>query len=128
MAAEKAIKDAGVDPESLDYIILAHNFGDVKYGSKQSDSLPSLASRVKYNLGINNSDCVCYDLIFGCPGWIEGVIQAEAFIKAGIAKKCLVIGTEAPHKFVIFCVTITILNIGDNKTLFNFKSLCISYI
>ena len=37
---------------------------------------------------------MCYDLIFGCPGWIEGVIQAQAFIKAGMAKKCLVIGAE----------------------------------
>jgi 3-oxoacyl-[acyl-carrier-protein] synthase-3 len=94
-AAENAIKDANIDQETLDYIIVAHNFGDIKHGTKQIDQLPSLASRVKYNLGINNPDCVCYDLIFGCPGWIEGVIQANAFIKAGIAKKCLVIGAEA---------------------------------
>ena len=47
LAAEKAIKDAGVDPESLDYIILAHNFGDVKSSSIQSDILPCLAARVK---------------------------------------------------------------------------------
>jgi|TARA_B110000091_G_scaffold212349_1_gene258916 3-oxoacyl-[acyl-carrier-protein] synthase-3 len=93
-AAENAIKDANIDQETLDYIIVAHNFGDIKHGTKQIDQLPSLASRVKYNLGINNPDCVCYDLIFGCPGWIEGVIQANAFIKAGIAKKCLVIGAE----------------------------------
>lgn len=99
-AAENAITDAKIDQETIDYIIVAHNFGDVKYGSKQSDSLPSLASRVKYNLGINNSDCVCYDLIFGCPGWIEGVIQANAFIKAGIAKKCLVIGAETLSRTV----------------------------
>ena len=49
---------------------------------------------MKFNLGIKNPNCVCYDIIFGCPGWIEGVIQAYAFIKAGIAKKCLVIGAE----------------------------------
>lgn len=93
-AAEKAIKDAALDQETIDYIIVAHNFGDIKSGSKQSDSLPSLASRVKFNLGIKNPNCVCYDIIFGCPGWIEGVIQAYAFIKAGMAKKCLVIGAE----------------------------------
>ena len=93
-AAEKAIKDADIDQETIDYIIVAHNFGDIKSGTKQSDSLPSLASRVKFNLGIKNPNCVCYDIIFGCPGWIEGVIQAYAFIKAGMAKKCLVIGAE----------------------------------
>jgi 3-oxoacyl-[acyl-carrier-protein] synthase-3 len=73
---------------------LAHNFGDVKNTSIQSDILPSLASRVKHRLGIKNAECVAYDILFGCPGWVQGVIQAEAFIKSGMAKKCLVIGTE----------------------------------
>ncbi len=94
LAAQKAIEDAKVDPEELDYIILAHNFGDVKSTAIQSDMVPSLASRVKHKLGIKNPGCVAYDILFGCPGWIQGVIQAEAFIKAGIANKCLVIGTE----------------------------------
>ena len=93
-SAQRAIADSGVDPEELDYIILAHNFGDVNSTSNQSDILPSLASRVKHKLGIKNPSCVAYDILFGCPGWIQGVIQAEAYIKSGIAKKCLVIGTE----------------------------------
>lgn len=93
-AALKAIEDANINPEELDYIILAHNFGDVKSAAIQSDILPSLATRVKYRLGIKNPNCVAYDILFGCPGWIEGVIQAQAFIKAGIAKKALVIGAE----------------------------------
>jgi len=93
-AAQKAIDDAGVDPETLDYIILAQNFGDIKKDTIQTDILPSLASRVKHNLKIKNPNCVAYDIIFGCPGWIEGVIQANSFIKSGIAKKCLVIGSE----------------------------------
>ena len=99
-AAEKAIKDANLDPEELSYIILAHNFGDVKEGQTQSDILPSLATRVKYRLGIKNPNCVAYDILFGCPGWIEGVIQAQAFIKAGIAEKCLVIGAETLSRVV----------------------------
>lgn len=93
-AAEKAITDAEIDQETLDYIILAHNFGDVKSGATQSDMLPSLASRVKHRLGIKNPNCVAYDILFGCPGWIQGMIQAEAYIKSGMAKKCLVVGTE----------------------------------
>ena len=100
VAAQRAIKDANIDAESLDYIIVSHNFGDVKYGDGQADMIPSLASRVKQKLAITNPSCVAYDLIFGCPGWVEGVIQAQAFIKAGIAKKCLVIGAEALSRVV----------------------------
>jgi len=39
-------------------------------------------------------------MLFGCPGWVEGVIQAFAFIKAGMAKKCLVIGAETLSRVV----------------------------
>ena len=99
-AAEKAIEDAKINPEEIDYIILAHNFGDVKQGAIQGDMLPSLATRVKYRLQIENPNCVAYDILFGCPGWVEGVIQAQAFIKAGIAKKCLVIGAETLSRVV----------------------------
>ena len=100
IAAKKAIEDANVDPETIDYIILAHNFGDVKKGAIQSDILPSLATRVKHHLRIKNPKCVAYDILFGCPGWVEGVIQATAFIKAGMAKKCLVIGAETLSRVV----------------------------
>lgn len=99
-AAEKAITNADIDPETLDYIIVAHNFGDVKHNTIQSDILPCLASRVKHSLRIKNPKCVAYDILFGCPGWIEGVIQAQAFIKAGIAKRCLVIGSETLSRVV----------------------------
>ena len=100
IAAKKAIEDAKIDPETLDYIIFAHNFGNVKKGAIQTDALPSLATRVKFDLRIKNPKCVAYDMLFGCPGWVEGVIQAQAFIKAGMAKKCLVIGAETLSRVV----------------------------
>ncbi|TXE09799.1 ketoacyl-ACP synthase III [Seonamhaeicola algicola] len=99
-AAEKAIKDANIDPETLDYIIVAHNFGDVKHNTIQADIIPSLATRIKHSLRIKNPKCIAYDILFGCPGWVEGVIQAQAFIKAGMAKRCLVIGTETLSRVV----------------------------
>ena len=99
-AAEKAIADAKIDPETIDYIIVAHNFGDVKHNTVQSDILPCLASRVKHSLRIKNPKCVAYDILFGCPGWVEGVIQAKAFIQAGMAKRCLVIGSETLSRVV----------------------------
>ena len=99
-AAQKAIKDANINQEELDYIIVAHNYGDVKHNIEQSDTVPSIASRVKHLLGIKNPKCVGYDMLFGCPGWIEATIQANAFIKAGIAKKCLVIGAETLSRVI----------------------------
>ena len=93
-AAEKAIESAEIDREDLDYIIVAHNFGDVRNTNKHTDAVPSLASRVKHNLGIRNPYTVAYDMLFGCPGWLEAVIQADCYIKLGLAKKVLVIGAE----------------------------------
>ncbi|MBO9732593.1 MAG: ketoacyl-ACP synthase III [Chitinophaga sp.] len=99
-AALVAIKDAGTDPETLDQIIVAHNFGNVLQGTIQSDAVPSLASRVKQALGIRNPACIPYDILFGCPGWVQGVIQADAFFKAGMARKALVIGTETLSRVI----------------------------
>ena len=99
-AAEKAIENSNINREDLDYIIVAHNYGDVRHDSIQSDTVPSIASRVKHLLRIKNPKCVGYDLLFGCPGWIQGLIQADAFIKAGIAKKCLVIGAETLSRLI----------------------------
>lgn len=100
LAAEKAIADAGVDRETIDQIIVAHNFGDVPEGTIQTDILPSLASRVKRLLGIKSNSCIPYDILFGCPGWVQGVIQADSYIKSGLAKRCLVIGAETLSRVI----------------------------
>lgn len=100
IASRIAIEKAKIDPEKIDQIIYAHNFGDIRHNDNQSDMLPSLASRVKHLLRIKNPDCVAYDVIFGCPGWLQGVIQADNFIQAGIAKKCLIIGAETLSRVI----------------------------
>ncbi|MGB0895916.1 MAG: 3-oxoacyl-ACP synthase III family protein [Flavobacteriaceae bacterium] len=99
-AAKKAIADAEINPEELDYIIVASNYGDVKHGNIQCDTVPSIASRIKHLLQIENPSCVAYDLLFGCPGWVQAIIHAQAFMKSGMAKKCLVIGTETLSRVV----------------------------
>lgn len=99
-AAKDALDNAGIDKESLDYLIVAHNFGDVGYQSNRISMVPTLASRVKAHLKIHNVDCIAYDLPFGCPGWIEGVIQASYFIRSGDAKRCLVIATETLSRVI----------------------------
>ncbi len=100
IAAQKAIDDSGVDPETLDLIIVAHNFGDVAKGSIQTDAVPSLANRIKHLLNIRNPGCIAFDVLFGCPGWVLGLMQADAFFKAGMAKKALVIGAETLSRVI----------------------------
>lgn len=100
ISAFRAIENAQIDPETLDMIIVAHNFGDVISGSNQTDIVPSIASRVKHQLGIKNPFCVPYDIIFGCPGWVQGLIHAHINIQAGEAKRCLIIGSEVLSRVV----------------------------
>jgi 3-oxoacyl-[acyl-carrier-protein] synthase-3 len=100
LSSEQAILDAGIDRETLDYIIVAHNFGDVAFEANRTSMVPSLSSRIKALLKISNPDCVAYDLPFGCPGWLEGLIHANTFIRAGEAKRCLVIGTETLSRVI----------------------------
>ena len=91
-AAEKALE--GVDRESLDYILVGHNLGDVRADNNRCDTVPTIAARVKHKLGIRNPYTVAYDVPFGCPGWLHGMIIADYYIKSGEVKKVLVIGAE----------------------------------
>jgi 3-oxoacyl-[acyl-carrier-protein] synthase III len=93
-AAAKALEDAAIDPESLDYIVVAHNFGDVRAGTAQVDAVPALAARIKNRLRIRNGRCVALDVVFGCPGWLQGVILADALIRVGEIRRALVVGAE----------------------------------
>jgi 3-oxoacyl-[acyl-carrier-protein] synthase III len=100
LAGALALEDSKIDPESLDLLIVAHNFGDVASTSPQADTVPALASRVKHLLEIKNPGCMAFDVLFGCPGWLMGVMQADAFFKAGMAKKALVIGAETLSRVI----------------------------
>jgi 3-oxoacyl-[acyl-carrier-protein] synthase-3 len=93
-AARDAIATSGTDKENLDYIIVAHNFGDVDAGSRRSDFVPTLAARVKHLLEIRNPRTIAYDLPFGCAGWLQAVIQADWFVRSGDVRRVLVIGAE----------------------------------
>ena len=93
-AAKDALESSGIDPESFDYIIFAHNFGDVPAANKHTDLVPSLASRVKHKLGIVNPKTIAFDLPFGCPGWVQGMIHAHYFLNSGDAVRAMVIGGD----------------------------------
>jgi 3-oxoacyl-[acyl-carrier-protein] synthase-3 len=92
-AAKDALQSSGIDGETLDVIIVAHNFGDVRGGGR-SDLVPALAARVKAKLQIKTPRTVAFDLVFGCPGWLQGMIVGDSMIKAGAAKRVMVIGSD----------------------------------
>ncbi len=94
VAAASALSDADIDPETLDYVIVAHNFGDIRADRLRLDLCPTLAARIKERLRIQNPSCVAYDLPFGCPGWLQAVIQADYFLRSGDAARALIVGTE----------------------------------
>jgi 3-oxoacyl-[acyl-carrier-protein] synthase-3 len=94
MAVKDACEAAKIDPETLDFIIVAHNFGDVNLETTRVDILPSLANKVKAKLGVSNPSCFCHDIISGCPGWTQGMITADAYIKSGFAKRGVVVGSD----------------------------------
>ncbi|WP_345031866.1 ketoacyl-ACP synthase III [Ravibacter arvi] len=102
-AANEALISSMTEPESLDYIIFAHNFGDVQAPNRKGEFIPALSSRVKQSLNIRNVSSVALDLPFGCAGWLQGVIFADQLIQLGKANKIMVIGAEtlsrvcAPH-------------------------------
>ena len=92
LAAKEALD--GIDKESLDYIIVGQNLGDVKADNIRVDMVPNIAARVKHKLRIKNPYTVTFDIPFGCPGWLQAMIIADYYIKSGDAKRILVIGAE----------------------------------
>ncbi len=93
-AVEAACEDAGISKESLDFIIVGHNFGDIDHGSIQTDILPGLANKVKMKLRIKRPECICHDVVAGCPGWTQALIVADAYIKSGFSKRGVVVGAD----------------------------------
>lgn len=84
IAAEKALKDANLNAEDLDLIIVATVTGD--------HTFPSTACIVQKNIKATNA--AAFDINAGCSGFIYGMSMAQAFIKSGIYRKILVVGAE----------------------------------
>lgn len=94
IAIKEACQAAGISKESLDFIIVAHNFGDIPEGNVRTDILPGLANKVKMKLHIKNPACICHDVVSGCPGWTQAMIVADAYIKSGFWKRGVVVGAD----------------------------------
>lgn len=99
-ASLSAILDAGLDKEEIDGIIVTHNAGNMLPGGKGYHTIPNMAALLKHSLAIKNYKCFAYDILFGCPGWIQGMVSAHQAIQLKDARNVLVVGIEVASRFV----------------------------
>ena len=102
-AAQKAMKDAGVEPEDVDLVIIATVTSDMAY--------PSTACLVQKNLGLKNA--AAFDISVGCSGFLYGLAIGSNFIKTGACKTVLVIGAEILSRVLNWTDRSTCVLFGD---------------
>lgn len=85
-AAEMAIKDAGIDKNDIDFIVFATLSPDYYF--------PGCGVLVQRMLGISEGECGALDIRNQCSGFIYGLSVADQFIKTGMYKNILLIGSE----------------------------------
>jgi len=86
MAAEKAIADAGIEKEEIDFIIFATLSPDYFF--------PGCGVLVQRELGISETEIGALDIRNQCSGFVYGLSVADQFIKGGAYKNILLIGAE----------------------------------
>lgn len=96
-AGKNALKDAGMTPEEVDFIILATCTPD--YRAQNSSSL------VQAKLGAKNA--AAFDLSAACSGFIYALSVGKSMIQSGMYKNILVIAAESVSK---------LLNMKDRNT------------
>jgi 3-oxoacyl-[acyl-carrier-protein] synthase III len=89
-AAKKAIEAAGIDPKSLDMIVCATTSG--RY------SLPSTACEIQKALDIDGIPA--FDVAAACAGYCYALSVADQYIKSGMVKRVLVIGTDCLSRLI----------------------------
>jgi 3-oxoacyl-[acyl-carrier-protein] synthase-3 len=89
-ASQRALEDAGVDAKDVDCIILGTLSPDIHF--------PGTAVFLQDKLGIagetKGKSCACFDIRQQCSAMVYGLQMADAFIKAGMYKRVLLVGAE----------------------------------
>ena len=102
-AALAAMDDAGIGPDDLDAIILATSTPDLTF--------PSAATMVQAKIGMNRG--FAYDIQAVCAGFVFALGNADALIRAGIARRILVIGAETFSRLMDWTDRSTCVLFGD---------------
>jgi len=102
-AARRALDAAGVAAQDLDLIIVATSTPDMVF--------PSAACILQNKIGANG--CPAFDVQAVCSGFIYALTIADAMIKAGTARKALVVGAEVFSRIIDFKDRTTCVLFGD---------------
>ena len=102
-AARRACEAAGVSPSSVEAIILSTTSPDMVF--------PSTACLVQHRLGAGRA--AAFDVGASCSGFLYGLSMADALIRSGQFRRCLVIAAEVKSKFLNLRDPATALLFGD---------------
>lgn len=89
-ASVEAIRDAGIDTDDIDAIILATATPDV--------AMPSTACILQQRLGLR--PVPAFDLNAACSGWLYTLSMSRAMIAAGMARNVLAVGVDVQSRLV----------------------------
>jgi len=106
LAAQRALEAAGKSATDIDMVIVASSTPDFQ------GSFPSTACIVQRKLGMTNHSAA-FDVQAVCSGFVYAVATADAFIKAGMHKTVLVIGSEVFSRILNFEDRTTCVLFGD---------------
>ncbi|GAB5099426.1 MULTISPECIES: beta-ketoacyl-ACP synthase III [unclassified Caballeronia] len=104
VASQRAIEAAGIDPQSIDLIIVATSTPDFVF--------PSTACLLQNKLGIKNNGAA-FDVQAVCSGFAYGVATADSFIRSGLNRTALVVGAETFSRILDFKDRTTCVLFGD---------------
>ena len=104
VASQKAIEAAGIDPQSIDLIIVATSTPDFVF--------PSTACLLQNKLGIKNNGAA-FDVQAVCSGFAYGVATADSFIRSGMNRTALIVGAETFSRILDFNDRTTCVLFGD---------------
>ena len=102
-ACRAALGSAGLSAQDIDLIVLATATPD--------QTFPSSATKVQASLGIN--DCVAFDVAAVCSGFLYALQVADSMIRAGSARRSLVIGSETFSRILDWEDRTTCVLFGD---------------
>jgi 3-oxoacyl-[acyl-carrier-protein] synthase-3 len=102
-AAQAALADADVDPQSIDLIVVATSTPD--------NTFPASAVTVQAGLGITRG--AAFDLQAVCSGFVFGLSTVDALLRAGAFKRALLIGAETFSRILDWTDRTTCVLFGD---------------
>ena len=102
-AAKRACADAGIDPATVDLIVLATATPD--------NTFPATATKVQDALGANGG--IAFDVAAVCSGFLYALATADSMLRTGMAKRALVIGAETFSRILDWEDRTTCVLFGD---------------